>query len=63
MPALLPAGDESAMNFEGLGVSKACRIGPGLCGTSENAQKAKLAEFHFYEVGGTGVVVGVLCIG
>jgi hypothetical protein len=25
-----------------------CRIGPGLCGTSENAQKAKFAEFFFH---------------
>ena len=27
---------------------KPCRIGSGLCGTSENAQKAKFAEFHFH---------------
>ena len=26
---------------------KACRIGPGLCGTSENTGKAKFREFHF----------------
>jgi len=24
-----------------------CSIGPGLCGTSENAQKAKFAEYLF----------------
>jgi hypothetical protein len=73
MPALLPEGDESAMNFEGLvslfstylstfstflGATlaenvcaqsfespiphkKPCRIGPGLCTTSDKAHKAK----------------------
>ena len=27
-----------------------CRIGPRLCGTSENAQKAKFAELLFHEL-------------
>src|ERR671911_322392 len=27
---------------------KSCRIGPGLCGTSEKSQKAKFAEFLFH---------------
>jgi hypothetical protein len=26
---------------------KACRIGPGLCGTYENAQKMNFGEFTF----------------
>jgi len=30
---------------------KACRIGPGLYGTSENPQKAKFVEFLFPDVG------------
>jgi hypothetical protein len=27
---------------------KPCRIGPGLCGTSEDGGKAKFAEFLFH---------------
>jgi hypothetical protein len=30
---------------------KLCRIGPGLCGTSENHQKAKFAEILFHALG------------
>jgi hypothetical protein len=30
---------------------KPCRIGPGLCGTSENAHNAKFAEFIFHALG------------
>jgi hypothetical protein len=30
---------------------KACRIGPGRCGTSENSVKAKFAEFLFQALG------------
>jgi hypothetical protein len=29
MPALLPEGDEFAMNFEGLGVFSTCLLFPG----------------------------------
>ncbi len=30
---------------------KPCRIGAGLCGTSENVGKAKFAEFTFHALG------------